>query len=170
MTHADHLLEQAAHLARRQRGRPRQADLRRAVSAAYYALFHALIDASTRMALGSSPSRAPLRGVLARCFDHGEMARACKALAGGTLPSALQQVLPAGLPSPDLQRLGIAFGLLQRWRHTADYDLNQPLARAAVLSMIDLARTACAVAATLPTDDTSRLFLALLPLWGRLRP
>lgn len=36
------LLEQAGHLARRERKRPRQASLRRAVSAAYYALFHLL--------------------------------------------------------------------------------------------------------------------------------
>ena len=40
----DDLLAQARHLATRERRRPKQASLRRAVSAAYYALFHYLID------------------------------------------------------------------------------------------------------------------------------
>jgi uncharacterized protein (UPF0332 family) len=41
---ADDLLEQALHLANRERKGPRQASLRRAVSTAYYALFHLLIS------------------------------------------------------------------------------------------------------------------------------
>lgn len=40
MAFPDDLLEQAVHLARREPGRPRQASLRRAISTAYYALFH----------------------------------------------------------------------------------------------------------------------------------
>jgi len=44
MPYPDHLLEQAHHLAKRERNRPRQASLRRAVSTAYYALFHLLIS------------------------------------------------------------------------------------------------------------------------------
>ena len=43
MTLANDLPAQAKHLASRERGRPRQASLRRAASAAYYALFHLLI-------------------------------------------------------------------------------------------------------------------------------
>ena len=39
MTFPDELLEQAHHLANRERKRPRQASLRRAVSSAYYARF-----------------------------------------------------------------------------------------------------------------------------------
>jgi len=39
----DDLLQQARFLANREPVHPRQASLRRAVSAAYYALFHALI-------------------------------------------------------------------------------------------------------------------------------
>ena len=42
MSLATDLLEQADHLARRERKRPKQASLRRAVSAAYYGLFHLL--------------------------------------------------------------------------------------------------------------------------------
>lgn len=44
MAFADDLLEQAYHLANLDSGEPKQASLRRAVSTAYYALFHLLID------------------------------------------------------------------------------------------------------------------------------
>jgi uncharacterized protein (UPF0332 family) len=41
------LLEQAKHLANREKKRPRQASLRRAVSTVYYALFHLLVHEAT---------------------------------------------------------------------------------------------------------------------------
>jgi len=43
MTFAKDLLEQANHLARREQRKPKQARLRRAVSTAYYAVFHLLV-------------------------------------------------------------------------------------------------------------------------------
>ncbi len=68
------LLEQARHLANRRPRQPRQGDLRRAVSAAYYSLFHFLIDEACRYLLGSSPDDHTLRTILARAFLHAEMA------------------------------------------------------------------------------------------------
>src|SRR5260370_10190 len=47
MAFADDLLEQARHLANRERKKPRLASLRRAVSTAYYALFHLRISEAT---------------------------------------------------------------------------------------------------------------------------
>ena len=44
MPFPEDLLEQAKHLASRERTKPKQASLRRAVSTAYYALFHLLIS------------------------------------------------------------------------------------------------------------------------------
>ena len=44
MPFADDLLEQAHHLANREPEDPKQASLRRAVSTAYYGLFHLLIN------------------------------------------------------------------------------------------------------------------------------
>jgi len=48
MAFAQDLLEQSSHLANREPRRPRQASLRRAVSTAYYALFHLLIQEATK--------------------------------------------------------------------------------------------------------------------------
>jgi uncharacterized protein (UPF0332 family) len=49
----EHLLEQAVTLARLDSRRPKQANLRRSISAAYYALFHLLIDEACRAQIGS---------------------------------------------------------------------------------------------------------------------
>ena len=53
---------------------PDQASLRRAVSTAYYALFHLLIAEAT-----ANWARPELRAVLARSFDHGPMKTASEA-------------------------------------------------------------------------------------------
>ncbi len=50
----DDLLIQATHLATLETTRPKQASLRRAVSTAYYALFHFLIDAMAAQTAGAN--------------------------------------------------------------------------------------------------------------------
>jgi len=68
MAYPDHLLEQAKHLAKREKKKPRQASLRRAVSTAYYSLFHLLIHETTL-----NWKRVEQRPLLARFFEHGKM-------------------------------------------------------------------------------------------------
>ena len=50
--HGD-LLQQAFHLATIDAKKPKQANLRRAVSSAYYAVFHLLIDEACRVQFGT---------------------------------------------------------------------------------------------------------------------
>ena len=64
------LLEQARHLANREPKRPKQASLRRAVSAAYYTLFHLLCIETAR-----NWKRPAERGTLARMLEHLPMSR-----------------------------------------------------------------------------------------------
>ena len=64
MSLSAHLIEQARDLStagRSERGAPRQADLRRAVSAAYFALFHFLIDKACERLIGVAAERRTLR-------------------------------------------------------------------------------------------------------------
>jgi hypothetical protein len=64
------LLEQARHLANREPKRPKQVSLRRAVSRAYYAIFHLLsIDTAKNW------SRRAERPTIARMLDHTPMAK-----------------------------------------------------------------------------------------------
>ena len=108
--HAD-LLAQARHLLQREPRRPRQASLRRAVSAAYYALFHLLVFEASR-AFAAKRIEEDFRGPLARTFDHSKMYNASKTFAGGSLPQHL--IVPNISPiPPDLRLVAKAFLDLQ---------------------------------------------------------
>src|SRR5437667_2139211 len=72
MPFPDHLLEQAQLLTNLNQRRPRQASLRRAVSTAYYALFHLLISDACRSVV-PGPASVLLRNQIARAFTHREM-------------------------------------------------------------------------------------------------
>jgi uncharacterized protein (UPF0332 family) len=118
---ANDLLEQAYHLARRERKRPRQASLRRAVSTSYYALFHLLISEATR-----NWKQTSQRAALGRYFQHGSMAKASekqKADCGRFLNS---NPPPESGPDIDcmtcLQTVSFAFYQAYQQRQGADYD------------------------------------------------
>ena len=110
MAYHHDLLRQAFDLA----DKPTQADLRRSVSAAYYALFHLLIHETVRhWSLDSS------RGGLSRMFEHRVMAKASERVLDSRLhpysgedPAVVQK----------LKAVARSFGQLQEERHTADYD------------------------------------------------
>ena len=138
---AGQLLEQAERLAALDRvGRPRQANLRRAVSSAYYSLFHLLVDAGCRAFVGTR-SR-DLRHAVARGFDHGTMMTACKSARGGVPPDVFKPALPAGRFSPGLVSVAELFVLLQDLRHDADYNLASTFGRAEVATLLRDTRAA----------------------------
>src|SRR6266540_2491289 len=113
MAFADDLLEQAYHLATRDtQGRPRQANLRRAVSSAYYALFHFLVDEACRAAIGMGPEQHALRAIVARAFEHTSMAKVSKGFASGTLPTKFQPAAGGSIPK-ELRHIAEAFLSLQ---------------------------------------------------------
>lgn len=131
------LLDQATHLANRERRRPRQASLRRAVSSAYYALFHRLTDdACSLLVAGQGASRDQLRHVLRRAFAHGEMRAVSKSFGGGNLPAPWCHAGAVGQASPDLRQVALAFVELQEARHRADYDLSRPFSKQEALDFV----------------------------------
>lgn len=136
-----HLLEQARALLSQDAKRPRQANLRRAVSASYYALFHLLIQDATRfLAPKSDPE---LRQLIPRAFTHEEMATACRTFAsGGALPTILQAIYPGLVVPPKLAAVAQAFVDLQKARHDADYSTHLNWTRTMVLTEIERAELA----------------------------
>jgi uncharacterized protein (UPF0332 family) len=99
-----------------------EANLRRSISANYYALFHLPIRDAVRL------WRAPEHHAgVARQFDHGRMKQASAALTRKLTPGLKK----LDLKSPEYQlRVSIinvaeVFGILYESRMTADYDLNQ---------------------------------------------
>jgi hypothetical protein len=103
-----------------------EADLRRGVSTAYYALFHLLIhEAMVRIV--ADPT---LRSRVGRSFDHGKMKQVCQEYSGATASAGVLTVRPGVLIAPQLQDIGTAFVNLQQARHEADYDTGTPLGHA----------------------------------------
>ena len=131
--HPDHLLEQARHLANREKTKPRQASLRRALSTAYYALFHLLIHEATL-----NWKRVDQRAFLARFFEHGKMRSASDRQRIEL--NAYFKTKPVPCPDLDcarhLHRVAETFLQAQQQRQTADYDDSRAWTRIEVLNLI----------------------------------
>lgn len=169
MSYSEDLRRQAHHLARREPRRPSQASLRRAVSTAYYSLFHLLIDEATIAMFGAGPQHRGHRQVLARAFSHQAMVEACKSFRGGVLPQAVVAAIGTTLVEPDLRKVASAFVTLQEERHRADYNMALPFSKAEVLNLLVELDEATAAWRRVGRGGTARFFLMALPLWDKLR-
>jgi uncharacterized protein (UPF0332 family) len=108
-----------------------QATLRRAVSTAYYALFHFLVEEAC-----ANWMRPEQRHALARTFIHKHMFDVSN--------SRVRQYKNAAQDSPEFQLYSVAnaFYWLQQERHKADYDMSSTLSAADVELAINLAADA----------------------------
>lgn len=154
--------------------KPKQANLRRAVSTAYYAVFHYLIDESCCAQIGTQNSQKEHRHVLGRAFTHPVMKDACTSFAGGTLKSSVIKGLPrdehGNYPIPsEIRNIAATFVELQEKRHLADYDLSENFRKSEVLSLIDQAKVHVQEFKDLASSDTRKFFLACLWSWKELR-
>jgi hypothetical protein len=166
-----HLLAVARDLATLDRHRPRQAGLRRAISTAYYALFHLLIRSAVEVHLGFGPTgtHREIAETAVRWFTHTRMAEVCGQFAGPTVQSKLRKALPGGpagasatAVSAELQRVARAFRDLQEARHDADYDPSKRFSRQDALNHVDVAEHAFADWEVALADPFRPVFLLLL--------
>jgi uncharacterized protein (UPF0332 family) len=135
------LLGQARALAGNEPQRPRQASLRRAVSAAYYSLFHLLTEDAALVMFGGS-NAADLRAVLRHAFQHATMKNAAQGIGAGNPAAAWRRLLAA--PSPELKFVAVTFVDLQQARHQADYDPGHRLTRSEAVDLVERAEAATA--------------------------
>lgn len=141
MNLADELIDQAERLAALDPGEPKQASLRRAVSAAYYGLFHML---AAEAAACMIPDTAPrLAAHFQRSLDHAAMRRTCQAFVAHGGAGPLLDLL-AGPLEAEIRRLAQSFVVLQQARQAADYDVLHTLTREETLSVVDDLRDAIA--------------------------
>jgi len=159
------LLDQARELAKKGRSSTREADLRRAVSAVYYALFHFLIDEAARYFLGSRASERDLRSIMARAFVHGEMAKASRPFMSGTLPGKFAAFHP--IPGP-LSAIAKAFVDIQQARHLADYDPSARFEIPQVEAIIRRAENAIIDWEQIRGEPAARFYLMSLLVWDRI--
>ena len=159
MPYPDDLLEQAWHLAKREKKKPRQASLRRAVSTAYYALFHLLIHEATL-----NWRRVDQRGVFARFFEHGKMRNASKKQADD-LNAFFKTNPPAGHQLDTAQHLHLVadiFSKAQEQRHAADYDTAKIWARTDIVGLIERVDSAFKSWQTIREEPTAQTYLISL--------
>jgi hypothetical protein len=159
MALADDLLAQAVLLTGLDATRPKQASLRRAVSTAYYAVFHLLLAACVRKLAPSVP--ASLGPRIARALAHSEIKDVCLAISKNNPGVILQGLMPSGF-SAELRRVAQAFVRLQEARHHADYDLAITHDRVGTLYLVDQARAAFADWRTIQNSEEATVFLSAL--------
>jgi uncharacterized protein (UPF0332 family) len=158
----DHLFEQADKLAARfGPGPPRQVDVRRAISAAYYGLFHAILAAAADQAIGVTRRSTAQYALAYRSIDHATLRRLCDAAAASSLPSKYARYAPANGFGLNIAAFAKAFLGLQEMRHAADYD---PLERVQSLDAVSAVNAARAAWARFnQADETEKqAFLSLL--------
>src|SRR6266568_4821357 len=117
MTFADELPDLARRIAELDGANPQQASLRRAVSTAYYALFHLVVGEAT-----ANWSESEFRPLLGRVFEHGKMKQACYRLSGGN--SEIPPFEKRAAPEDHLRAVAKTFILAQERREDADYDVS----------------------------------------------
>lgn len=150
MTLSRDLLTTARRLARASPSKPRQADLRRAVSTAYYALFHALAKECADRFVGTSSRRSPDAWTQAyRAVDHGPAKNACGE--AGNLGFHVNII-----------RFANAFTSLQEERHRADYDPDTRYSRADVLVLVANAEHAMKDFRNTPAPDRTAFAVRVL--------
>lgn len=166
MSYVDDLLMQAVGLASADPKRPKQANLRRAVSAAYYALFHEAVEKSCAAVLSSSHAGGLVGDRLRRTIQHANALKSAKWFAGPpkNLPQAIQDMrAPFGTPQPavdpSLRGICQTFTALQAERHRADYDLSSPFSRADANRQIADAQAAIVAIRSLQAKGDTLIFL-----------
>ena len=124
-------------------GPPKQSDLKRALSTAYYAMFHALCRNCAETLVGKTrASRSQRAWIQAyRAMEHGHAKKQCKN------SNVMKEF------APDIEDFANRFAELQEKRKKADYDPSSSLTRRDVITVIDAAETAIKKLQEPPTKD-----------------
>jgi len=137
------LIATARLLANSGQGKPAQVHLRRAISTAYYALFHTLARNGADLLIGghgAAHSKHAWRQVY-RALEHGVAKNACQ-----------NRAIVSQFPRP-IEDFASTFVDMQIRRHDADYDPIGKYTKSEVLKDIDDIETAIAGFLSAPRKD-----------------
>ena len=160
---AKELLDLADVLAGRSagRGRPKTIHLRRAISTAYYALFHEIVRQGAEMLVpGTSPQNKSRRNAATRWIGHSDLRKLADDMGKETGP--LRSVV--GAVHKDLKHLTSTFAHLQEQRERADYAHDFEIDKPGALAVVDRAKDAMKRARNLRQegDPSHLMFLKLM--------
>jgi hypothetical protein len=137
-----HLFEQANKLVAIQVGPPRQVDIRRAISAAYYATFHATITAAADQFIGVSNRDTSRYGLVYRSVSHAWLRDLCKEVQKPTLSNKFKPHAPSSGFGIDITAFAAAVVELREKRHAADYDVMIRMNKSDAVLAISTAKAA----------------------------
>lgn len=151
------LIETARGLTAISRRRPTQANLRRAVSTTYYAVFHCLARTAADLFVGQSRHDRPAWHQVYRALEHGNAKNRCR-------KKSMIQNFPK-----EIQDLADTFVTLQDIRHRADYALDGGrYYKSNVIAQIDAAESV--IGEFEQTDRLHRLDFVAHVLFKRREP
>lgn len=160
---AEHLLDQSVALLGRARGgRHRQADLRRATSTAYYAVFHTIVTAFADRVVGRAKRGTAQYTLAYRGLDHRTVRGLCSTLVRPALPQNYNGLSPAGGFGAAIRTFSGLVIDLQRERHLADYDPSWSIKPSKAIALTCSARDAIAYWEATPLEQREAFLLLLL--------
>jgi hypothetical protein len=158
----EHLFEQADTLiALTHAGAPRQANLRRAASSAYYGLFHFILAAAADAFVGATQRTTGRYALVYRSINHAWLSDLCREVMKPTLPRAYNPYVPTGFFGFELRGFAASVVELQERRHSGDYDPLAKFRASDARLSVSTARGAIE-AFHKAADEQRRMFLTLL--------
>ncbi len=171
----DDLLEHARRLSELDPVAQTEADCRRSVSAAYYALFHLIVDEAAPLFAADprlpSDVRSRLESQVRRMFSHTEVRKIVENLRSHELKDFFKVVLDHKNPPRPQQLLDFAktFVELQKLREQADYDIATSFSASQAKESVSQAREAFQNWNAVKNEPIARAFLASLLLENKGR-
>ena len=155
----EYLLEQAVRLIGA--GPARDVDLRRAISSAYYALFHAVMAGVGDTLVGRTHQTTPRYALVYRGIDHRTLKNLCLDVQKSSPPAKYRPYILAERFGFELTAFSSAVVELQEARQEADHDPRRRFRTLNARSTIDLARTGLGHWKRIKAEEKA-LFLTML--------
>ena len=141
---------------------PADVNLRRSISASYYALFHRLTQDGGALLTPNLPPEIRYR--VQRWFEHAEMKRVCGRFAKQQFEQPLLSLIGSSA-SDDMRTVASAFVTLQESRHSADYDLGYNVTFQRAQELFLIASSAIEAWSRIATTAEANVFILSLLLW-----
>jgi hypothetical protein len=142
---------------------PSDAQLRRAVSSAYYALFHRVVRAGAQRFMGPGTEARPGYNLIYRGFTHSRLKDVCKRLDITPLAPRMQEQLGRQSVGQDMRDFASGFVALQELRELADYDSQAAFQQSDAIGSVEAADFALrAFDRTAPEEQADVLALMLV--------
>lgn len=158
------LIDEAKRALQKKQGRPHSVKLRRAVSTAYYALYHSICRQAAAHLLPNGSLEDQLR--IARSFGHRDVKSVCEWIAGRRDPNDTLTALIDRLKNTDISDVATTLFDLQESRHDADYNHLEPFSQQVTASIVSEAEAAIRVLEGAPESDRE-VFFALVTIRSR---